>query len=162
MGEHRVPATTNSHSYRGSTGERIVAAVARLTGGRIGGEVSDHEALQRRHSPAAEHDGVSSNDPWEKSNSVQKPPCESSALCSRALRHRLTRHRPLALAQAVPPLVDLKHRQTVKTQIKCGWSPVTGDGVEPSPLCGCLLVSEVAPCPANRLAARQSSPALET
>lgn len=65
MGEHRVPATTNSHSYRGSR-ERIVAAVARLTGGRIGGEVSDHEALQRRHSPAEEHDGVSSNDPWEK------------------------------------------------------------------------------------------------
>lgn len=77
-------ATTNSHSYRGSIGdpERIVAAVARLTGGRIGGEVSDHEALQRRHSPAAEHDGVSSNDPWEKRNLIQQPPCESSALCS--------------------------------------------------------------------------------
>lgn len=38
----------------------------RLTGGGVWSEVSDHEALQRRNSPATEHNGVGSNDSWEK------------------------------------------------------------------------------------------------
>lgn len=37
-----------------------------LTGGRVGREVSKHGALQSWNPPTAEHQSVSSNDPWEE------------------------------------------------------------------------------------------------
>lgn len=88
----------------------------RLTGGRVGGEVLDHGSLQRRYSPTAEHYRISSNDTWENKTGyiwINKQDSGFSAVKQTNRKHHpLTCDRLLTLTQPIPPLVDLKHKQS--------------------------------------------------
>lgn len=53
----------------------MARASEKLTGGRVGREVSDHGTLQSWNPPAEEHQRISSNDPWEKSTKSEKRLC---------------------------------------------------------------------------------------
>lgn len=82
MGAQSVSAEGESTQDVKSDSETGQLKVTTLTGGRVGREVFDHGALQRRNSPTTEHQSVSSNDPWEDTARSSLQCC--SAKCPRS------------------------------------------------------------------------------
>lgn len=66
IGEQSVSVGNGESLSQPDDGKVSSSVGLSLTGGGVSCEVFYHGALQRRHSPAAEHNGVSSNDPCEE------------------------------------------------------------------------------------------------